>query len=150
VSKYENTRKLSVNQKTSNFNKWNSKLIIRSRLVIIELIWVIQTHSNIISISRLICYQDLSFWVFNQITLQIIRVRQIVKIQLNFELSWVRLISSLNSTHLINKFVINLIMLIKKWWDRMMIRIWADIKWVNDNRVCEIRQLLMRNDELVF
>ena len=33
MSKYENTEKLLINQKTSNFNRWDSKLITKSRSV---------------------------------------------------------------------------------------------------------------------
>ena len=38
MSKYENVEKLLINQKTLNFNRWDSKLITRSRSVIIILL----------------------------------------------------------------------------------------------------------------
>ena len=37
----------------------------------------------------------------------------------------------------------------EEWQDTATIRIWADAEWVSDDRICFVRQMLTRSDELV-
>jgi len=38
----------------------------------------------------------------------------------------------------------------EEWWDTVVIRVWANAEQVDDDKVCFIRQMSERNDELVF
>ena len=37
----------------------------------------------------------------------------------------------------------------EKWWDIIMIEVWANAEWVSDDEICFVEQMLMKNDELV-
>ena len=37
----------------------------------------------------------------------------------------------------------------EEWWDTVTTEVQADAEWVSDDRICFVRQMLARNDELV-